>query len=371
MSHAARLRPRSGAPTVALVHDNFDGPTGMGLVLNHHAGFVLDAGFELCIVGDNVPDDLRARAARVVTVRNPRGLPALPEHLEWCRRARVALRDVRADIVHVHSPFLAAHADVQTAHFISQAAFDHGSREPRRGAEGALRRAQARVTRHADNRLYRRARRRTYLSFVSELLRAEFRRLYAAPRGGWLFRPPAPPWRPVAPEERARARARLGVPPGAVTVGYLGGADHRKGFDAVLGLEPAADLHLLFAGPDSERVTIAGRRGLGFVEPGPFLAACDALVAPTRFDPAPVAVLEALSRGVPVVTTPASGWAEPIRRHGCGVVWEADATTLADACRVAAATPPERCRAFVADVAPEREREVLVGAYEQILAARR
>ena len=361
---------RRSKPTIALVHDNFAGPTGMGLVLNGHAHFVLEEGWELILVGDNVPADLRAAAARVVHALKPRGLPALAEHIEWCRRAHAALRQIRADLVHVHSPFLTRFADLQTSHFVSQAAFTRGLGHPSRGLEGMLRRAQAWATRRADEWLYRRARPRTYLSFVSEFLRDEFRRLYGEPRGGWIFHPPAPDWRPPSPDERARARAAFAVPEGRLAVGYLGGVDTRKGYRDVLALESEPDLHVLFAGPRSERVLVRGRPGIGFVEVGPFLSACDVLAAPTSFDPAPVAVLEGLARGVPVVTTSASGWAKAIERHQCGVVWTSGQAPLAEACRRASAVSPDGARALIAEVAPVRLRRELIAAYEQILEGR-
>lgn len=359
-------RPRS-VPVVALVHDNFAGPTGMGLVLGSHARFILEANWKLCILGDNVPDDLRAGAVRVVSVCNPPGLPKLLEHYAWCRRGRLALRSVAASIIHVHSPWLADSADLQTSHFVSQAAFARDIREPAHGIEGALRRFQAGATRRADDRLYRRARSTTHLSFVSEFLRDEFRRHYGEPRGGWIFRPPAPGWGPPNARERARARAALGVPERRIAVGYLGGIDPRKGFEHVLAMQSDPHLHVLFAGPGSERMTLRGRPGIGFVEVGAFLSACDVLTAPSRFDSAPVVVLEALSRGIPVVTTSTSGWAEAIKRHGCGVVWGNNGATLAEACERAAAASAQSCRALIEEFAPRRQRQVLIGAYEQIL----
>jgi glycosyltransferase involved in cell wall biosynthesis len=276
---------------------------------------------------------------------------------------------VAANIVHVHSPWLADAADLQTSHFVSQAAFARDIREPGNGIEGRLRRLQASATRQADDRLYRRRRPSTYLSFVSELLRDEFRRHYGEPRGGWIFRPPAPQWRPPDGPERARARAALAVPERSIAVGYLGGTDPRKGFEQVLALQTDPRLELLFAGPGSEHLTVGGRPGLGFVDVGPFLWACDVVAAPSRFDSAPVAVLEALSRGVPVVTTAASGWAEAIKRHGCGVVWSDHGAPLTDACHRAAAVPADSCRALIDEFAPRRQREVLIGAYEQILGS--
>jgi glycosyltransferase involved in cell wall biosynthesis len=152
-----------------------------------------------------------------------------------------------------------------------------------------------------------------------------------------------------------------------VAVGYLGGADQRKGLHEVLALTSEPDLHVLLAGPKSERLDIGGRRGLGFVEVGAFVSACDVIVAPTLFDPAPVAVLESLSRGVPVVTTAASGWSNAIERHGCGVIWDSATVRLADACRRAAGTPGDRCHAFTKEFASAQQREILIKAYEQVL----
>jgi glycosyltransferase involved in cell wall biosynthesis len=363
----ATAGPRRPAPTIALVHDNFDGPTGMGLVLNHHARWVLDAGWQLCIVGDNVPEELNT-AAHVVPVRKPHGLPALPEHLEWCRRARRALPRVGADIVHVHSPLLAADADVQTAHFVSRAAVAHGVREAANGLDGALRRIQTWATRGLDDALYRRLQPRRYLSFVSEFLRDEFERHYGPPKGGWIFSPAAPPWCPPEEWARAKARAALGIPDGRLAVGYLGGVDHRKGFHEVLALADEPDLEVLIAGPGSERIVIRGRKGLGFVDVDSFLLACDVVAAPTLFDPAPVAVLQAISRGVPVVTGAASGWGKAIEQHRCGLTWRVGSMPLSAACRQAAQSPPEHCHAFVDRFASSRQKEILIGAYEEILA---
>jgi glycosyltransferase involved in cell wall biosynthesis len=138
----------------------------------------------------------------------------------------------------------------------------------------------------------------------------------------------------------------------------------------VLALASEPDLHVLLAGLGSDRITVGGRPGIGFVDVGPFLSACDVLAAPTLFDPAPVAVLEGLSRSVPVVTTAVSGWARAIGRHACGVVWDRATGTLAHACRVAATASCESCRGFIDALAPDLEREVLIGAYEYIMASK-
>ncbi|MBV9818425.1 MAG: glycosyltransferase family 4 protein [Solirubrobacterales bacterium] len=357
---------RSDVPLIALVHDNFAGPTGMGAVVNSFSHFVLDAGWRLAIIGDNVPDDLRAGAEQVIEVRNPSGLSKLPEHLEWSRRARRALRAVRADLIHVHAPTLADVADLHTSHMIARAAHERGGEPPARGAEARLRAVQARATLLLDDRLHRRIVRRTHLSFVSELLRDEFRRLYGEPRGGWVVSPSAPPWQPPTDARRREARARFVVDADRLTVGFLGGVDERKGFREALALAGEPELDLLFAGPGSEQVTAGDRPGLGFVEPEGLLAACDVLVAPTTFDPAPVAVLEGLSRGVPVVTTRASGWAGVIERTGAGAIWSAG-SSLADACRRAARVDPRACRRFVEEAGSARQSERLLTIYRELL----
>ena len=86
-------------------------------------------------------------------------------------------------------------------------------------------------------------------------------------------------------------------------------------------------------------------------------------------DSAPVAVLQAVARGLPVVLTPTTGWARAVERHGCGVVWDGG-TPLLDALRAAVATPVEARQAFTAEFADDVQRRALLAAYGEILAAR-
>jgi glycosyltransferase involved in cell wall biosynthesis len=351
------------SPTVALVHDNFTGPTGMGLVLERHARWVLDAGWDLVMVGDNIPNDLAA-AGMVHPAPKPRGLPSFAEHLEWCRRARRALRNVRADVTHCHSPLLAGRTDLLTAHFIAKPAHARGVREDATGVEGALRRAQGWASLMLDDTAYRRIAGRRYVSFVSEFLREEYRSCYGEPRGGWILPPAAPPWAPPADADRAAARDRVGIRDGRISVGFVGGTDPRKGYRDVLSLAEEPDLQLLLAGPKSETVG-----GLGFVDMDAFLPACDVVIAPSKFDSAPIAVLQAIAKGIPVVSSPTLGWARPIERFGCGVVWDGS-RPVADAVREAARVSPDTCRALIDDFAPERQSSRLIEVYETILAER-
>jgi glycosyltransferase involved in cell wall biosynthesis len=136
-------------------------------------------------------------------------------------------------------------------------------------------------------------------------------------------------FRPPTPEERARARAALGVDgPVLAFVGALG--DRRKGFDTLFDAcvrlargEPGWDAVLLVAGAGGEldawrrravREGVDGRiRFLGF-QPDvlPLLHASDALVAPTRYEAYGLAVQEALCTGLPALVTRAAGVAERI-----------------------------------------------------------
>jgi glycosyltransferase involved in cell wall biosynthesis len=132
---------------------------------------------------------------------------------------------------------------------------------------------------------------------------------------------------PVSETERSAARRALGLGdrPAVAFVGALG--DRRKGFDTLLDAWerltawPSWDANLVVvgAGPELERWRaralarkLAGRvQFLGFRSDVPrVLAACDALVAPTRYEAFGLGVAEALARGLPAVVSARAGVAE-------------------------------------------------------------
>jgi glycosyltransferase involved in cell wall biosynthesis len=355
-------------PHIALVHDKFTGPTGMGLVAERLARAVLDMDWTLTLLATQVPGWLR-ELSTVHAVPDAVRLPALPRHVAWCARAAGALRTISADVVHVHSPLLARRADLVTSHYMAQPAFLRGVREHRGGPEGLLRRAQDGLERRLDHVAYEHLPPSTHMSFVSEFLRDEFRRHYGDPLGGWILAPPAPAWRPVTAAERAAARERWNVTDRELVVGYIGGDNPRKGLAAVRPLASAPGIALLAAGPGSERLDWNGARKLGFVDPDDLHEACDVMVAPSVFDSAPVAVLQALARGVPVVISPTTGWAPAVVRHGAGVVWNGDGD-LAGAVSAAASAPAEACRAVVEEFSERALGERAHEVYGQVLAAK-
>lgn len=138
-----------------------------------------------------------------------------------------------------------------------------------------------------------------------------------------------PAWAPPGPEERAEARARLGVPEGVPLVVFVGALSHdrNKGLDTLwaawerLRAEGGWDARLLVAGGGSgvarwrERVAAAGAseevRLLGFTDRIPeLLAAADLLVSPARYEAYGLNVQEAICRGVPALASSRAGVTE-------------------------------------------------------------
>jgi glycosyltransferase involved in cell wall biosynthesis len=133
---------------------------------------------------------------------------------------------------------------------------------------------------------------------------------------------------PVTSEEQKIARDELGWPADRPVLAFVGAlGDRRKGFDTLLTAwanacakpDWRADLVVLGAGAElgqwRVRVARAGLDGrvrfLGFRCDVPrVLAACDALVAPTRYEAFGLGVQEALCSGLPAIVSSSAGVAE-------------------------------------------------------------
>jgi glycosyltransferase involved in cell wall biosynthesis len=132
---------------------------------------------------------------------------------------------------------------------------------------------------------------------------------------------------PIPPGAAAFARARLGWPdrPTVAFIGALG--DRRKGFDTLfeawceLCKSSSWDADLVAIGTGAELGRFRERalsrglaqrvRLLGFRDDvDQLLGACDALVAPTRYEAFGLGVAEALARGLPALVSRAAGVAE-------------------------------------------------------------
>ncbi len=135
-------------------------------------------------------------------------------------------------------------------------------------------------------------------------------------------------FRPASPEGRAAMRRALGWADDRPRVAFVGAlGDRRKGFDILydawraLCASASWDADLVVIGRGAElpswraralRDGIAGRvTFLGFRSDVPdVLGACDALVAPTRYEPYGLGVHEALCCGLPSLVSARSGVAE-------------------------------------------------------------
>ncbi len=120
------------------------------------------------------------------------------------------------------------------------------------------------------------------------------------------------PLRDVA--ERTAVRARRGLPADAVLVLFAGRLVPRKGVDLLLEARDAA-YRLVLAGPGDAAV-LRGREDVHYLgalpaaEIAPLMRACDVLALPTTVNEGfPLSVQEAMSSGLPVVTTDDPGYA--------------------------------------------------------------
>lgn len=147
------------------------------------------------------------------------------------------------------------------------------------------------------------------------------------------------------PAVRRDTRAALGLGESEPALLFLGSGFERKGLAfAIAALARLPQARLLVAGRDrttafarqARRLGVAGR--VSFLGPRgdapALIAAADAMVLPTIYDPCANACLEALHLGLPVVTTAANGASELVAEGvgGFTVAEPADAAALAAAC---------------------------------------
>jgi glycosyltransferase involved in cell wall biosynthesis len=282
------------------------------------------AGTEVHLVTHRVWDDLAVLPnVRVHRVRRPwgshwLGMPLLARSgRRWARRLAPAGARV------VVNGGNCAWGDINWVHYV------HAAWSPR-PCGGLARRAKAiafhRYSRSTERACVRQARlvvansERTRAAVI-ERLGVPAERVHTVYYGvdSERFQPPAS-------AQRAEARARLGWAddrPAVVFVGALG--DHRKGFDTLfeawrrLCRDPAWDARLVVVGAGSTLAVWRSRAAalddsvqfLGFRTDIPaLLAACDALVSPTRYEAYGLNVQEALCCGLPALVSASAGVAE-------------------------------------------------------------
>ena len=156
------------------------------------------------------------------------------------------------------------------------------------------------------------------------------------------------------PADQQAARAELGLPPTGKLLAYVGRLTPVKGPDLAveaLALLPEASLVIVGSGSleaslkqRAQELGVAGR--IIWAGPQPhrriprYLAACDALVLPSRSEGDPNAVLEALGCGRPVAAAQVGGVSQVVSEAGNGALFPPDdPQALAQAARRGAECP--------------------------------
>jgi glycosyltransferase involved in cell wall biosynthesis len=145
-------------------------------------------------------------------------------------------------------------------------------------------------------------------------------------------------WRP---RDRAAARAELGLGEGPIAV-CAGRLARQKGQDVLAGAwaevrsrVPGARLLLVGDGPEREALERAALPGVELRGPagdlGPWYAAADVVVAPSRWEGMALVPLEAMASGRSVVVTAVDGAREALGPDAGAIVPLGDTAALADA----------------------------------------
>lgn len=186
---------------------------------------------------------------------------------------------------------------------------------------------------------------------------------------------PATAFEPLPETTRAETRRSLGLPASTYLVLFAGTGFTRKGLRwAIEAMDEASvpDSALVIAGrgnpedlPESGRTIFLG----GVRDLPRYLAAADAFILPTIYDPFSNACLEALGAGLPVITTTANGFAEIIEPGVEGDVVEQsdDVPALANAIR--RWSDPERRAAVRPQLLAKAQRFTIEENVRQTLAA--
>lgn len=195
-----------------------------------------------------------------------------------------------------------------------------------------------------------------------------------------LMAPNGVPMERYAPRDGApELRARLGIPADAFVVGSVGHLRREKNpvrlIETLAALDWPAHLLVVGDGPERRRVDEAARTaGLSdrvcmaahVSDPREHYRAMDAFVISSDTEQMPVAVLEAMATGVPVVSTDVGDVARMVPESGRSLVVRPEAGALAAALDCLAQDAEARCA--LGDAGRERVRayysvEAMVAAY--------
>ena len=188
---------------------------------------------------------------------------------------------------------------------------------------------------------------------------------------------------------REDARRKLAMPGSARALLFLGSGFERKGLATALrttaSLDP--DVHLIVVGSDRRTAHFEGlARSLGVhgrvhftgtvADPRPLLAASDAAILPSLYDPMPNSMLESMACGLPVAASTSTGAVDLIRPRENGVLadpldqaaWNRETAWMLEAARTALLGT--HARATVEPLTIEAMVDGWVALYEELLSGR-
>lgn len=309
-----------------IVAGDFVQTGGMDMANFALAQYLAAKGLDVHLVAHRVDPALSAAAnVHVHRVPRPGGVSLLGEPLLNWKGRRLAARVAGTGGRVVVNGGNCRWGDINWVHFL------HAAWEPKTGLAG-VRRTKTRLAHRLALAHERRAFQQASVVIAnSETTRQEAMRRFSLPASRvhtvYLGVDPSR-FRPRSEHERQAARRRLAWDADKPVVAFVGAlGDRRKGFDTVLESwrrlcrDARWDVDLAVVGSGAEaplwrrRIEGAGlaRRVhfLGFRrDVSEVLAACAALIAPTRYEPYGLAAHEALCSGLPAFVTRTAGVAE-------------------------------------------------------------
>lgn len=200
--------------------------------------------------------------------------------------------------------------------------------------------------------------------------------------GGLVFkaRNSLTPHRRIDASERARLRAELGVAEHEFLFGGVGRLTDAKGWDTLVDAacrlpdQPPWRLIVFGEGHDEPKLVRQARgqpriRFAGFrSDVKDLYQAFDALVCPSRFEPLPRVILEAMDAGTPVIASDAGGCRELLEDYGGDMFPVDDAAALAALMADHVRAPRARTRIDLGAHHVERANEAMEQFYRRAIA---
>ena len=362
-------------PSYCLIFENVGPNTGIGRVVSADLRIALGAGYDVSVVTQRLDDEFKNDVKWLPLYVPPRGFL-----LKWATAKRFMLRALgnkKFDILHAHQPQALPMADAFTCHFLTRVAYERDCLDDRKSLRGRLVRMQQKAVLKLEDRVYRNWNPSTTMIFSSHLVEKEFCRIYVPPPLHTVIDNSMPDLPLVTDEERISARLMLlGRRPEVPVVGFLGGVDKRKGYQAVVDAIAATDkLFLLMAGPYTEgfsdsRIGVR-MKSLGTIrDVATFYAACDVILVPSVFDPMPLVVLEAIARGVPVIATEGVGNLPWLIQCNAGMEWKPGTPLEALVLHLLSHTSDfaNGAAAMVKELSAESRSQKILEVYDDVLA---